>query len=96
MIRPWPPKDADSKLRYYFDWSAFCAGEGSNVASYALAIDDAPDLSLVISDDVRSGNVVQLWLAGGTEDTTYFVRCRVTLADGTIEDETRSLTIAQK
>ncbi len=60
MIRAWPPKDPNSKLAYYFDWNGFCAGEGSDVSSYALAIDVAPDAALVMSNDVRSGNQIQL------------------------------------
>ncbi len=95
-MRAWPPKDPDADLRYYFDWSAFCTGERSDVASYALAIDGAPDAALTIHDDVRSGNVIELWLAGGTLDQGYVVRCRVMLANGTIEDESRSLQIAQQ
>lgn len=92
-IRPWPYKDPNSKLRYYFDWSGFCEGEGSDVASYALAIDVAPDAALLLSDDVRSGNVIELWLAAGTEGIEYTIRCRVTLANGTIEDESRTLFV---
>ncbi len=95
MIKSWPTKDPDAKLRYYFDWSAFCAGEGSNVASYQLAIDNPPDAALLLSDDARSGNSVMVWIAGGTDGSEYIVRCRVTLADGTtVEDESRSLLIA--
>lgn len=95
-LRPWPPKDPNSRLRYYFDWSEFCTGEGSDVASYVLAIDVAPDASLIISDDVRSGNVIELWLSGGTLDVEYVVRSRVTLANGTIEDESRTLMIVTR
>ncbi len=95
-IRPWPPKDPNSKLRYHFDWTAFCEGEDSDVASYVLALDVDPDASLVISDDVRSGNVIELWLSGGTLDVEYTVRCRVTLADGTNEDESRTLLIVTR
>ena len=94
-FRAWPTKDPEGEYRFYFDWTDFCEGEGSDVASYVLAVDDAPDSSLVISDDARSGNTIELWLSGGTLGQTYYVRCRVTLADGTIEDETRSLEIEQ-
>jgi hypothetical protein len=94
MIKTWPTKDPNAKLRYYFDWSGFCTGEGSNVASYALSADSPPDAALLLTDDSRSGNIVMVWIAGGTVDVTYTIRCRVTLVDGSIEDESRSLTIA--
>lgn len=93
MIRPWAPKDADAVLFYYFDWTAFCDGEGSDVASYVLAIDDPQDGALVISNDVRSGNVIQLTISAGTTGVEYTVRARVTLANGEIEDESRTLLI---
>jgi hypothetical protein len=93
MIKPWPTKDPNSNLRYYFDWSAFVTAEGSPIASYAIAIDSPPDASLVLGLDADDGSMIMVWISGGTEGQTYTVRCRVTLANGTVEDESRSLTI---
>ena len=89
----WPSKDPDSRIRYWFDASQLVADEGSPVASYVLAIDNPPDSSLAFGGDTRSGSVIEVWLTGGTETLTYVVRCRVTLANGTIEDLSRELLI---
>lgn len=95
MITAWPCKDPDSNLRYWFDWSAFVEGEEAEIVSYALAIDDAPDASLVIGANAIDESVVMLWLSGGTAGNVYNVRCRVTLDDGTIEDESRALPVRE-
>lgn len=92
----WPYKDPDSHLRYWFDWTDFIAGEESDIDTYALSIDDPPDSSLVIGANAIDGAVVMVWLSGGTVGSCYNVRCRVTLFDGTIEDESRSLAIRER
>lgn len=93
-MRAWPTKDPDANLDYYFDASQFVADEGSAIASYAVAIDVAPDAALVLGTISQNGNVIQVWLSGGTLDVEYVVRCRFTLMNGAIDDLSRSLMIA--
>lgn len=97
MIRAWPTKDADSELPYWFDWTSWLALEDrGEIATYELAVDEG-DGGLAIGDSARGAGdyagFIMLWLSGGTQGTRYIVRCRITLADGTIEDGSRSLEI---
>lgn len=94
-FRPYPSSDPDAHLPYWFDATDFAADEGSPVVGYALAIDDNPDGALTLTGDARSGSVVSYFPVGGTVDVTYVVRCRFTLANGEVEDHSRTLTIAQ-
>lgn len=95
-IKAWPPKDPNAKLRHYFDFSAFVADEASALASYAIAQDEPADGTLVLSDDASSGSIVMVWIAGGTVGQEYTIRCRATLANGSIDDMSRILTIEQR
>lgn len=95
MIGPYQTKDPDGELPYWFDWSDFCDDEGSDVASYALAVDDGPDGALTLMNDARSGNVISFLPLGGTVEETYTIRCRVVLVNGEKEDHSRTLTIEQ-
>lgn len=97
-VRPWPTKDPDSFLPYWFNWSNWTAIEQcGNIAFYEVAVDSG-DGALVLSDMAQGTgpyiNWVQVWIRGGTEGTDYVVRCSVTLDDGRTEDASRSLTIA--
>lgn len=99
MIKPLPTKDPDSEnIRYYFNWSDWVTVEaGGVIASYEVTIDEAPDNALVIVDSTRGEgeylNWIQVRLSGGTLGETYLVRCAITLADTTLENHTRSITI---
>ena len=95
MIQAWPTKDPSANLRYWFDWSAFVEGEESEIVSYEISLDSPPDNALLIGNHAREDNVVMVWISGGTLGKLYHVRCRITLADGTIEDESRGLVIRQ-
>jgi hypothetical protein len=99
MTKPWPTKDPDSNQRYYFDWRPWITvEEGGTISDFSVTVDDG-DGALLIGDfamgtGVWSG-VVMLWISGGTVGVTYNVRCRVTLADGTVEDRSRALRVCQ-
>ena len=96
-IPAFPQKDPDSNLRYYWNWEPWVTVEdGGEIVSYAVAIDNPPDAALLIGDTAIDGSVVMAWISGGTVEQTYTVRCRVTLQDGTIEDSSRTITIAPK
>ena len=97
MIRAWPTKDPESELPYWFDWTPWLTIEDrGGIATYDLAVDSG-DGALKIGESARGAGAyagfIMLWLSGGTEGATYVVRCRVTLADGSVEDGSRRLEI---
>ncbi len=99
MIRPFPPKDADDRLRFYWDFSAWVADCGALV-SYVIAFDDDPDGACVLDGHAQGAGPyagwVMAWIKAGTRDVTYYPRCRATFADGTIKDDTRSVIIVDQ
>ncbi len=99
MIRPWPTKDPDANLRYYFDWRTWLPIENGGVIESFEIFTDEGDAALLNGGSVEGTNafagVIMVWLSGGTLDSDYTVRCRVTLTDGTTEDASRTLRIAQ-
>jgi hypothetical protein len=96
MIEAFAEKDPDSTVPRWFDWRDYCAAFGGDIVEYSLEIENAPDVSLVLSDDAREGNVVSFWIAGGTLDATYTIRCRVSLSNGIQDDWSKTQTISQR
>lgn len=100
MLKPFPPKDPDDVRRYYWDFTAWLARNGGTISSYVIAIDEAPDAGLILGDTAQgTGSYAawfMAWLSGGTEDITYTARCRLSLTDGTVRDESRTIRIARR
>lgn len=97
MIRPFPPKDPDSRLRYWFNWTPWISVEaGGTIASYEVVIEDGDGALVVEGTAIGTGefaSYIMAILSGGTEDVQYTVRSRVTLTDGSTEDASRSITV---
>ncbi len=92
MIRLFPSADPDDVLPYWFDATDFAADEGSTVSSMALAVDDNPDGALTLGSVVRSGSVVSFYPLTATAGVKYTIRCRCTLANGSVADLSRTIT----
>lgn len=95
-IKAWPPKDPNAKLRHYFDFTEFVTAEESALVSYGLNQDEPGDGTLVLADDASSGSQIVVWISGGAIGQTYTIRCRATLANGSIDDMSRTLSIEER
>lgn len=95
-MEPFEPKDPDSRVPRWFDWSEYAADRNTSVIGYELEIENATDASLEIHDAARSGDRISFWLEGGTLDATYVIRCRATFANGGRDDYSRTQTIAER
>jgi hypothetical protein len=94
-IPHWPPKDPDSVLDYFFDWSTWLSDNSDTLDTYSVTIAEG-GAALVVDDDSEADGVITVWLSGGTVDTRYLVRSRVTTTGGRTEDMSRYLRIVEK
>lgn len=96
MIEAYEPKDPDSTVPRWFDWSEYCTAYGGDVSVYDVVIDDPPDANLAVSSVAKNGNVISYLVNGGTLYETYTLRCRVTLSNGITDDWSKTQTIEQR
>lgn len=83
-------KDADARLDYSIAWSKWLAS-GDTISTVAWAIESGDGaLTIGTGSYVPSvtGSTSTVWLEGGTVDTDYAVRARVTTTAGRIDDRT--------
>ena len=102
-------KDPNSSLPYSFTWKAWTDKEQTTLVdnpanvdiSFTLNIasegedDTTPIVLGLITVDVTNSKIYVL-LTGGTAGISYDVTCRITAANGFIEDQTAVLHCAEK
>jgi len=91
-------KDPQARLDYSITWSAWLA-TGDTVSSVAWAIESGDGALTIGSGSYApsvAGAVSTVWLEGGTVDTDYTVRARVTTAAGRIDDRTMLVRIRSR
>lgn len=84
-------KDANSVLDYVFDWEAFVDADSDTIVS--TEISGSSDLTF--TGTVMTVSTVKIFVAGGTEGTTYPIVNRIFTAGGRTEDKVLELTITQ-
>lgn len=84
-------KDPDAKLDYALDWSAWLP-EGDSITVAQWTVPDGLDQS----DDTIDGTKTTVWLSGGQLGERHVVTCRVTTAQGRIDDRSISLHITDR
>ena len=84
-------KDADAILDYVFDWEAFVDADSDTIVSAEVS---AP-AALTITGTTITVSTVKVFVAGGSEGTTYPIVNRVFTAGGRTEDKVLELTITQ-
>jgi len=84
------PKDPDATLDYSFDFSAWLALINDTIASASITVEAG--LTKVGSETFNT-TAVSVNVAGGIKGKTQSVRCRITTANGRIDDRTVWLRI---
>ena len=85
-------KDPDARLDYPFNWAQWLPF-GDVLASAEYVVDPGLTLSSFPPPSL-SDTVATPFLEGGTVGQTYEVVCRITTAEGRIEDSTIAIYIA--
>lgn len=76
-------KDPDAKKDYHFDWTDWLVGSDT-IADF----ETFPSAELTVEDESEAGGIVTVWVSGGTEGAIHAVTCRITTAEGRIDDKT--------
>jgi hypothetical protein len=86
-------KDPNADLPYVFQWEDWL-GEGITIDEVEFAV-TGPDTELETHDPevIDSSRNAQVWLRGGTADSDYELRCRVTTNETPARIDDRSITI---
>ncbi len=84
-------KDANATLDYVFDWEAFVDADSDTIVS----ADVIAPAGLTITGTTITVSTVRVFVAGGTEGTTYPIVNRIATAGGRREDKVLELTITQ-
>jgi hypothetical protein len=85
-------KSVGSSLDYWWDWSDWLE-EGDSIAS--AEVDVPPPLAAVDSPVIASGKVTQQ-IFGGNAGSLYRVTCRVTTANGLVDERSLQLEVVQR
>lgn len=86
-------KDPDATLDYQFDWAAWLV-DGDTISAHDIAV--TPAGPTVVTSSHTGGTAVVVRLSGGTVDTEYEVRCRITATSGQIDDRTFKLYVRER
>lgn len=91
---PWPVKDPDERLDYSITWAAELLQAGSD--TIATSTWTISGVGLTTDEDEVTGNVVTVWLVGGTLGAAYTINNHIVTAGGREYDQTMSLKIKAK
>lgn len=82
-------KDPDATLDYYFNWTDWLAQIGETIATSSVTV----PAGLTKESESDDGQVVTVWLSGGTAGERYEVVNSVTTTGATPREEDRTMTV---
>lgn len=93
-LKPTIVKDPNATLDYPFDWTLYLADITDTIVSAEFIVDSA----LVAERDELNteGTIAVVWISGGTLGQTHRVVCRITTAEGRIDDRSIYLQIRDR
>lgn len=87
-------KDPNAVLPYSFELASWLGSLAEVSATAAWGIDDPPDGSMVIDSSAVAGTVATAVVSGGTDGSTYKLRCRATTSpSGFVDDFVISIQV---
>ena len=106
MSFKWPPKDPDSKVKHFVDWSRYLGSE--TISAVAWFVDDADGVKTSVSaattvngltfdGGTNTNTVAVATFSAGTNNTSYTVTCRITFGnDSNIEERQIRLQVREQ
>lgn len=96
-LKPWALFDPDSTRDIPFEWDLWLTDIGSSYGSHVVIVEDGLEC---VSSSQSAGIIkvrIKKAVAGVlTVSTKYAVTCRITAANGEVEDQTLYLKIVEK
>lgn len=92
--KPTIEKDPDATLDYLFDWTQYLAPITDTITDAEFIVDTPLVLDRQELDP--DGKIAVAWISGGTVGETHRVTCRITTAEGRIDDRSIFLKIKEK
>ena len=89
-MKRWPFKDPDEVLDYEVDWSARLGTDTISSVTWTVPA------GLTKEDEAATGDIVSVWLSGGSEGQSYNIGCRVVTSGGRTHDETFVLPVRSR
>ena len=92
-------KDPNAFLDYTFDWTDWLTSLESLDTIVGINFDVDPDTAgapVVEYGQIIDGTLAVAWVSGGAPGVTYSLRCRITTANGRIDDRTVYLKVKER
>jgi hypothetical protein len=96
MISPFDPKDPDEVDWINFDFRPRLTANGDTIATVHSVEIEAGDEFLILGLPAEDDGVVSVRWQGGTLETDYAIRCRVTTTAGRTWDLSGTVTIVSQ
>jgi hypothetical protein len=96
--KPSIEKDPNAVLDYSIDWADWLLAcePDDTIQTHQIVLQAASALVVEQSATVNAGTRVTFWLSGGTAGTVERVVCRITTADGRIDDRSVWIKIKER
>lgn len=83
-------KDPAATLDYMVDWTDWL--DGDSIASVTWAV----PAGLTETDRLNSGQIATIWLSGGAAGEKHKVACRITTAEGRVDERTLDILVVDR
>ncbi len=92
--KPLIEKDPDATLDYPFDWTQYLAPLTDTITAAEFIL----ELPLVLDRQILNseGTIAVAWISGGTVGETHRATCRITTAEGRVDDRSIFLKIKER
>lgn len=83
-------KDPDANLDYAFDWNDWLVS-GDSISSFEVTA-----TGVTVANPIHSAGKIIFWLTGGTDGTSYSVKCHIHTVQGRVDDRTMTIKCKTK
>lgn len=85
-------KDPDAYLDYQVDWTRWLEGIEDTIQAVTWLVPNG----LVKESESNTTTTATVWLSGGEAGQSYDVVCRITTANGRIDDRTLNIIVKER